>query len=227
MHYSCFIIKEIDAEKLLALKLEHALIGVKDNVIQQVNQIGDGAMRLAWYMSCFTDNYQDVCSTLKNEDVRFIKALIKPLKNRNVIIKMIELYINELLRFRDAKKIAELLMQKGVKLSSSILTSKSLVYSISSAVSLSFLIDTTVRRMVKSVSTTIVFGLNSYGIVEKAAESARNLKINNMRYYNALHREELEMLFFLIEPVFTREYNLMSSFASDEDIASALAWIIK
>lgn len=73
MYHSDLIIKGIQADKLMALQLEKALAGVKDLALTQAGKIGDGATRLLYYTSCFTDNYQDVCARLKEEDIRFHK----------------------------------------------------------------------------------------------------------------------------------------------------------
>lgn len=85
MYHSDWIIQHIQAEKLMALQLENALSGVKDQVLQQARKISDGATRLLFYTSCFTENYQDVCARLKAEDLRFAEGIQQLIKDRNII----------------------------------------------------------------------------------------------------------------------------------------------
>lgn len=51
MYYSNSIITTMQANKILALKVEDALAGVKDKIISNLNQIGDGATRALYYTS--------------------------------------------------------------------------------------------------------------------------------------------------------------------------------
>jgi len=85
MYHSDLIIDGIQAEKLMALQLEKSLTGVKNQVIQQASTISDGATRLLYYTSCFTDNYQDVCAKLKEQDLHFLEGLVELVKSRNII----------------------------------------------------------------------------------------------------------------------------------------------
>lgn len=47
MYYSDSLITSMDANKILALKLDHALTGVKDEVLKQAQLLDDGATRLS------------------------------------------------------------------------------------------------------------------------------------------------------------------------------------
>lgn len=51
------IVSYLQANKILALKLDHAVTAVGQNVKTKVNMIGKGATRLLYYASCFTDEY--------------------------------------------------------------------------------------------------------------------------------------------------------------------------
>ncbi len=93
MYFSDSIITSLQAEKILALKLDKALAGVKNNVTSTLKQIGNGVTRASYYTSCFTDNYQDVCAKLKHDDIRFVSGLIQLYKDRDIIFEMIRLYI--------------------------------------------------------------------------------------------------------------------------------------
>lgn len=65
MYYSNEVISYLQANKILALKLDHALTGVGKAVSNQIETIGAGATRALYYTSCFTDEYQDVCQKQK------------------------------------------------------------------------------------------------------------------------------------------------------------------
>ncbi|MBK0438015.1 hypothetical protein GZZ96_26985 [Klebsiella pneumoniae] len=44
MYYRNFIITSIEAERILAMKFDEAFAGVKKNVIDTLNQMGNGVM---------------------------------------------------------------------------------------------------------------------------------------------------------------------------------------
>lgn len=94
MYYRNFIITSIEAERILAIKFDEAFAGVKKNVIDTLNQMGNGITRASYYTSCLMDNYQGVCSKLKQEDTRFIAGLAQLVKSRDIIFQMIKIYRN-------------------------------------------------------------------------------------------------------------------------------------
>lgn len=220
----------MDAHKILALKLEHALTGVKDEVLKQAHQINDGATRLSYQLSCFTENYQDVCLRLRKEDSRFLKSIVQLIKHRNVIYKMLYVYIKSLLDNKSENRIHNIqrnLINLGVSISSSMLSSQAFIYSATMAVCSSVHTNIWMKEKITSFSTYAVLGLKFYGFVEQASRSANHLKNYNAYYYNLLYQEELEMMFFLIEPVIMRTPILNQAYASDSDIAYAISRMIK
>ncbi|HBU7564355.1 TPA: hypothetical protein MC761_000869 [Enterobacter cloacae] len=230
MYYSDSLITSMDAHKILALKLEHALTGVKDEVLKQAHQINDGATRLSYQLSCFTENYQDVCLRLRKEDSRFLKGIVQLIKHRNVIYKMLYIYIKSLLDNKSENRIHNIqrnLINLGVSISSSMLSSQAFIYSATMAVCSSFHTNIWMKEKITSFSTYAVLGLKFYGFVEQASRSANHLKNYNAYYYNLLYQEELEMMFFLIEPVIMRTPILNQAYASDSDIAYAISRMIK
>ncbi|HCM9499304.1 TPA: hypothetical protein N5O02_003427 [Enterobacter asburiae] len=195
MYYSDSLITSIDAHKILALKLEHALTGVKDEVLKQAHLLDDGATRLSYQLSCFTENYQDVCLRLRKEDSRFLTGIVQLIKHRDVIYKM--------------------------------LSSLAFIYSATIAICSSVHTNIWMKEKITSFSTYAVLGLKVYGVVEQASRSANHLKNYNAYYYNLLYQEELEMMFFLIEPIIMRSPILNQAYASDSDIAYAISRMIK
>lgn len=230
MYYSDSLITSMDAHKILALKLEHALTGVKDEVLKQAHQINDGATRLSYQLSCFTENYQDVCLRLRKEDSRFLKGIVQLIKHRNVLYKMLYIYIKSLLDNKSENRIHNIqrnLINLGVSISSSMLSSQAFIYSATMAVCSSVHTNIWMKEKITSFSTYAVLGLKFYGFVEQASRSANHLKNYNAYYYNLLYQEELEMMFFLIEPVIMRTPILNQAYASDSDIAYAISRMIK
>lgn len=100
MYYSEQIIRKIGTDKELAVRLDKALAGVKEGVVDYLNGLEDGVTRLLYYTSCLTDNYQDVCNKLISEDKRFLFSLYELIKHRDVIFRMIKIYIETLLKIR-------------------------------------------------------------------------------------------------------------------------------
>ena len=66
-----------------------------------------------------------------------------------------------------------------------------------------------------------------YGVVQKAADSAHRLHITCPAYYSALYAQELEMMFFLIEPLFERAEAFNAQWVSDGEIADIITRMIR
>lgn len=58
MYYKNEIVRYLQANNILALKLEHAVAGAEKAVVNQIETIGAGAKRALYYSSCFTDEYR-------------------------------------------------------------------------------------------------------------------------------------------------------------------------
>ncbi len=67
--------------------------------------MGNGITRASYYTSCLMDNYQDVCSKLKQEDTRFIAGLAQLVKSRDIIFQMIKIYIETYFQNKKKKKL--------------------------------------------------------------------------------------------------------------------------
>lgn len=70
------VISYLQANNILALKLDHAVFAVGHQAANQVEMIGLGAKRAIYYTSCFTEEYQDICQKNKMEDIRFKNGVI-------------------------------------------------------------------------------------------------------------------------------------------------------
>ncbi|MBF2790260.1 MULTISPECIES: hypothetical protein [Enterobacter] len=96
MSYNSLILNKLDADRHMANLLDKSLAGVQQQAVQQAHLIYSGVERLSLYSSCFLDNYQDICTRLKQEDKRFLKALVVLVKHHDTIREMLEIYINYL-----------------------------------------------------------------------------------------------------------------------------------
>ena len=225
MYYSEEIIRKIGTDKELAVRLDKALDGVKEGVVDYLNGLEDGATRLLYYTSCLTDNYQDVCNKLMSEDKRFLLSLYELIKHRNVIFRMIQIYIETLLTNKsevEKKSILEKLTPFTTHYSIKYISKNGLIYAMTSYIcrgnKMSSVVQDAFMKKIANRVGWVVGGTNIYGIVQHAAESADNLKNFCPLFYNALYREGLEMLYLLIEPIIMKSGYLNISLASDEEI---------
>ncbi|ORM90318.1 hypothetical protein HA50_23910 [Pantoea cypripedii] len=224
------IITKMQADSLLGVRLEKALNGVRNTVLEQTSRIQLGVTRLVYYTSCFTDNYRDVCTGQKNEDVRFLEALVQLAKQGNVVTGMLEIYVNQFLRGLTPdriRRIEALLIRKGANIASGSMTNQGLAYAIVLAICSSFGARVAIDTKLAKISVAAVTIVSYYGYVQEAADAANRLKQRNSPYYYALYSEKLEMLYFVIEPIISKNAYLLSSPSSDEQIADAIMRIIR
>ncbi|MFB4666540.1 hypothetical protein ACE3J5_14765 [Enterobacter hormaechei subsp. hoffmannii] len=229
MYYSEEIIKRIGTDKELAVRLDKSLMGVKQGVVDYVNGLGDATTRLLYYTSCLTDNYQDVCKKLGSEDIRFICALYELIKHRDIIFRMLKIYIETILKNKNETKkktILQKLTPFTTNYSIKYISKNGLIYAVASYIcygnKMNLAVQNALMKKIGSRVGWIVGGLNIYGIVQRAAESADNLKNFCPLFYNALYMEGLEMMYFLIEPIIMKSGYLNINTASDEEIVRAL-----
>ncbi|MDF7680378.1 hypothetical protein PT300_07160 [Enterobacteriaceae bacterium ESL0689] len=230
MYYSDAIISKMASDKILARKLENALSGVKEQLIEQAARIQDGATRMAYYTSCFTDNYQDVCSKLKNEDVRFFEAFYQLVKDRRMISEFIQIYVELLLKNRTTQQlehIKRLLMKMSVNISTSSLTTQSFALGVTMAICLGSNVSTGIVRKISKVSGLSIAAIGLYGYIQEAAESAERLQIMCPVYYQALYMRKLEIMYFLVEPMFMKAHSFITNLSSDDDVANAIFRMIR
>lgn len=211
------------------MRLDKALAGVKEGVVDYLNDLEDGITRLLYYTSCLTDNYQDVCNKLSSEDKRFLFSLYELIKHRDVIFRMIKVYIETLLKNKsevEKKTILEKLTPFTTNYSIKYISRNGLIYAVAAYIcygnNMNLAVQNALMKKTGSRVGVVIGGLNLYGLVQHAAESADNLKNFCPLFYNALYAEGLEMMFFLIEPIIMKSGYLNINSASDEEITRAL-----
>lgn len=229
MYYSETIIKKIGTDKELAVRLDKALTGVKEGVLDYLNGLEDGITRLLYYTSCITDNYQDVCNKLSSEDKRFLFSLYELIKHRDVIFRMIKIYIETLLKNKSAvekKTILEKLTPFTTNYSIKYISRNGLIYAVASYIcygnKMNLAVQNALMKKIGSRVGAVIGGLNLYGLVQHAAESADNLKNFCPLFYDALYVEGLEMMYFLIEPIIMKSGYLNINSVSNEEITRTL-----
>lgn len=206
MYHSEEIIRQLQSQKILAMKLDRAVRDVGEEVKSQLSNIGAGAQRLLYYTSCFTDEYYDVCTRQNLEDARFRKGIFHLVSRWNIVFDLINTYVEELVKdsSADLLSIQHALMRANVYISTSTLTSYSFSASVASTVCLYVSLPPSGLKVVSGLTGAAIGGLGIYGVVQKAADSAHRLQVMHPAYYQALYLRELEMMYFLVEPAFMR-----------------------
>lgn len=229
MYYSKSIIEKIGSDKDLAVRLDRAVAGVRDGAVEYLNNLGDAATRMLYYTSCFTENYQDVCKRLGTEDLRFLAGIAQLVKHRDVIFRMVKIYIGTMLKNKSEnqiKTILEKLTPFTTNYSIKQVSKNGLIYAVTSYIcygnKMNMAVQSALMKKVGWGTGGVITVLNLYSIVQHAADSANNLKQFQPLYYHALYIEKLEMMYFLIEPMIMRSGYLNLNTASDGEIIDAL-----
>ncbi|MFT0683632.1 hypothetical protein [Enterobacter hormaechei] len=230
MSYNSLILNKLDADRYMANLLDRSLEAVHQQTLQQAKTIYSGVERLSWYSSCFMDNYQDVCTRLKQEDIRFAKAIFTLAKHNDVIREMIEIYVNymfENLSDQRIRNITRILAMSGTFVTSSTLTRLSIAYSVSALVASSLGMKVSVEGALTTWATRGIALAGAYGYVQIASQAAERLLHKHGRYYRDLYGRDLEMLYFLIEPIIERVDANNQWQKTDQDIVSDIIRLIR
>lgn len=231
MYNSNEVISYLQANKILALKLDHALTGVGKAVSNQIETIGAGARRALYYTSCFTDEYQDVCQRQKNEDIRFRDAVYKIIRHNDVLYDMLKIYFEEIFKYKtndQLEHIKKALMAVNVHIAASSLTSAGFTFAVASSVRIGLNLSLEISALAGTRASRGIAAVGVYGIVQKSAESAYRLYIQFPAYYSALYAQGLEMLYFLLEPVFHKAGAIEAQWASsNSDIVGIISRMVQ
>jgi len=229
MNYNNDVISYLQANNILALKLDHALTGVREMVSRQVETIGAGAKRALYYTSCFTDDYQDVCRNQKNEDIRFANGVVHVFQNKDIAYEMLRIYFEKIFQYKTSEQLENIkrkLMAVNVHIAASSLTNAGFALAVAYSVAIGMNLSLELSALVGGKAGGIVAAAGIYGVIQKAADSAQRLKYVYPAYYAALYSQELEMMYFLVEPLFERA-GAFSHSTSDSDIADIITQMIR
>ncbi|ANS43064.1 hypothetical protein [Serratia inhibens] len=230
MYYNNEVSRYLQSNKILALKFDHALTDVGKSVSHQIETIGAGAKRALYYTSCFTEEYQDVCQQQKIEDIRFTKGVYHLLRHTDVVYEMLKIYFEDVFKYKTSEQIEhikQILMTVNVHIAASSLTNAGFALATASSVAVGMNLNLEISTLAGRRAGGVIGGIGIYGVVQKAADSAHRLHFTYPVYYSALYAQELEMMYFLIEPLFDRAEALKAQWASDGGIADIITKMIR
>lgn len=142
-----------------------------------------------------------------------------------MISELIHIYVELILKNKTPQQmeyIKRSLMRMNVNISTSSLTTQSFAMGVTMVICLGSNVSTGIVGKVSKVSGLSVAALNLYGYIQEAAESAERLQIMHPGYYQALYIRKVEMMYFLVEPIFLKANFFMKNLSSDDDIANAI-----
>ncbi|WP_297206033.1 hypothetical protein [uncultured Pluralibacter sp.] len=230
MHNNEQIISYLQANNILALKLDRALAGIGKTVSTQIDTIGAGATRGLYYTSCLTEEYKDVCRKQRNEDIRFAKGIYHLLQNGNITYEMLRIYFEEVFRNKTSEQlehIKKMLMAVNIHIAASSLTNIGFALATASYVAIGTNLSLEISALAGKWATRGIASVGFYGVVQKAADCAYRLQITYPAYYSALYSHELEMMYFLIAPLFERAAAHKAPWASESELANIITRMIQ
>ncbi|UZH03592.1 hypothetical protein OJ965_05560 [Pantoea anthophila] len=211
MALSQYLKLKITADKKIADAFSKGLQGVGNAARENLSDIYSGTERLSWRTSCLTDKYRDVCSELNLEDKRMFLSVYEAYKRKDVFLDMFQLYTAYLLRDQDARKLEnpDSPIQKKVMSiagfaangKASKVTKLAISYAMAKGMAEAAPISIAIRTAINGTSYIALSGLGFYGKVQKSAMAARRLHSTNPLFYQALYKNNLEMLYIYIEKV--------------------------
>ncbi|WP_338804574.1 hypothetical protein WDV76_04150 [Xenorhabdus griffiniae] len=219
----------LEAQCEAALRLERAVEEVGVMAIDTVENIGLGAKRALWRTSYFWDGYEDVNEKINADDKRMIINLWTAKNEKDFIMRMAVAYVDEL--FKDYSEDARERIYLGVlKFSAKVAAFKSTKLSISIVVA-EFIYRTLITNiLVKNIARKFInmalSAFQSYGYFEKAAVSADKLKRECPSLYWALYSKNLEMMYFIVEPVLSKGTHLIGKKGIDKPDENSVARVI-
>lgn len=143
---------------------------------------------------------------------------------------MFKIYFEEIFKYKTSDQIEHIkqrLMAVNVHIAASSLTSAGFALAVASAVVIGMNLSLDMSALVGRRTAGVLAGVGVYGVVQKAADSAHRLRFTYPAYYAALYAQELEMMYFLIEPLFERAEALNAQWASDSGIADIITRMIR
>ncbi|YCI29803.1 hypothetical protein M1E08_02635 [Erwinia sp. PK3-005] len=227
---------KMQANKQLAIALTHSLKDIHADHISTIEKIKLGGQRLINYGSCLVPNeyYRSSCRDTWREDKRLVLALGEIYKRNDVALDMVEIYFRKTLTKLGDQKSKNLVshiqkvLGKAAEHASTKASKLALSMTIANLVLSSAEFKKNHIRLVNSFSTWFVNGTTLYAKAQVAASAANTLKFLDHSYYQALCKENIEMLYFLIEPQMSEIiYQVNSGDNNEEKIADALYELLR
>jgi hypothetical protein len=207
MNMSLYLKSKMESDRRISIALEKGISKFKEGSISNIHNVYRGIERTSWYSSCAFDKYKDICNELRTEDHRMYLAIEKVYQHSDILLKIIELYINNILNNfnnENQKNIINKVLSLSVNYATATTTKLAGAYAIAKIITSSANFTSSIRVRISSTSYAAITIIDFYGRVQKAAMSARNLLITNPTYYHVLYNNNLEMLYFIVEPFLSK-----------------------
>jgi hypothetical protein len=192
---------KLQTDRSAAVALDRAVNGVRQGSGGTLEDVRSGVERASWYSSCLFDKYKDVCTELSTEDQRFIKCIYEVYKRKNIIADMMKMYLEEELKYISDSQIKSLdakLTKQLANYRSGLLTKMAMANALSVITVNSFSFKNEIMAQLNRYSFALVTAASLYGKVQMAALAARKLKSVSPHLYNALYKNNMEMLYFIV-----------------------------
>lgn len=199
---------KMQSNKQLAVALTNSLRDMHDDHIATLEKVKQGTQRLVSYGACLMPDeyYRNACRDTWREDKRLVLALGEIYNRNDVTLDMVEIYFRKTLNRLGEQKSKDLitnihnLLGKAAEHASAKASKLALSFTLANLIINSRDFKQNHIKLVNSFSTWFVNGAMLYSKAQVAASAANRLKFQDPQYYQALYKENIEMLYFLIEP---------------------------
>ncbi|MEG6060203.1 hypothetical protein, partial [Enterobacter roggenkampii] len=199
---------KMQSNKQLAIALTNSLRDMHEDHMATLEKVKQGTQRLVSYGACLMPDeyYRNACRDTWREDKRLVLALGEIYNRKDVTLDMVEIYFRKTLIRLGEQKSKDLitnihnLLGKAAEHASAKASKLALSFTLANLIINSKDFKQNHIRLVNSFSTWFVNGATLYSKAQVAASAANRLKFQDPQYYQALYKENIEMLYFLIEP---------------------------
>lgn len=143
---------------------------------------------------------------------------------------MLRIYFEEIFKYKtnaQLEHIKKALMAVNVHIAASTLTGAGYALAVATSIRIGLNLSMQLSALMGRAAGTVAGVLATYGLVQKAADSVHRLHVQYPAYYSALYMQQLEMMYFLIEPLFERAGAFEAQWASDSGIANIITRMIR
>lgn len=199
---------KMQSNKQLAIALTNSLRDMHEDHMATLEKVKQGTQRLVSYGACLMPDeyYRNACRDTWREDKRLVLALGEIYNRKDVTLDMVEIYFRITLNRLGEQKSKDLitnihnLLGKAAEHASAKASKLALSFTLANLIINSRDFKQNHIKLVNSFSTWFVNGATLYSKAQVAASAANRLKFQDPQYYQALYKENIEMLYFLIEP---------------------------
>ena len=227
---------KMQSNKQLAIALTNSLRDMHEDHMATLEKVKQGTQRLVSYGACLMPDeyYRNACRDTWREDKRLVLALGEIYNRKDVTLDMVEIYFRKTLIRLGEQKSTDLitnihnLLGKAADHASAKASKLALSFTLANLIINSKDFKQNHIRLVNSFSTWFVNGATLYSKAQVAASAANRLKFQDPQYYQALYKENIEMLYFLIEPQMSEIiYQVNSGDNNEQVIGDALYEILR